>query len=315
VPSELAPLDLLDQLRIYELMNEAPPGELVRMASQNFFRLMGVCSHQLKPETLDLILSESLMLESEDSLLDFLKGEIDEVSVDLLRHVELSCLSKRKFQEFMALLSLETLTPGIWASIQSIRPKREGTSESHEFVLMFPFRGGYFDGIFAHLNRMTGGNCARRGTIHINGTNTYDGDLSVLFGDNDWSGYNYWEHSDVLNGWFRVDFKDRRVSVTHYAIHNSLTWNREQDFLRTWSLEGSNVDSDSDSNWTKIDYRRKDESLHGASKRQALFECNGDNNHAFRYIRLVQRGTSHDPKSYSFSISHLELFGTLIRAR
>jgi hypothetical protein len=320
IPSNLSPSNILHELRFYEKLGELPPVELIRFASANFYRLTEVLGHQLKPETLDLICSESsLVLETEDQLFEFLKGEICAQSIDLLGHVELCCLSDGKYDELMDLLDPSTLTPVIWSRIRSIRPDRSHRSESHKYIhappLKVPYESKAFDGIFAHLNRLAGGNCVEKGIIGAKDSDKYGRKLSVLFADSDWSGGNYWYHNNFLNGWFTVDFKDRRVSVTHYAIHNSLSYVREHHFLKTWTLEGSNLDSDSDSDWTKIDSRSNDETLHGASKLQGVFSCNGDTSHAFRYIRLVQRGASHDARYYHFAISQLELFGTLSPAK
>jgi hypothetical protein len=63
--------------------------------------------------------------------------------------------------------------------------------------------------------------------------------------------------------------------------------------------------------WTVIDSRVNDETLHGRDKVESLFTCNGDTKHGFRFIRLFQRGTSHDPRHYHFLISQLEFFGRL----
>jgi hypothetical protein len=270
----------------------------------------------LKPETLDLIFSESsLVLETEDQLFEFFRGEICEQSIDMLGHVEHCCLSDGKYDELMDLLDPSTLTPVIWSRIRSIRPDRSHRSESRKYIPAPPLKVAYeskaFDGIFAHLNRLAGGNCVEKGIIGAKDSNKYGGRLSVLFADSDWSDGNYWFHNNFLNGWFKVDFKDRRVSVTYYAIHISLTYVREYHFLKTWTLEGSNIDSKSDSDWTVIDSRTNDETLHGANKLQGVFSCNGDTIHSFRYIRLVQRGTSHDDRHYHFLISQFEIFGTL----
>jgi hypothetical protein len=251
-------------------------------------------------------------LETEDQLFEFLQGELGgEGSIDLLRHVEVCCLSEGKYDEFMNFLDPSTLTPGIWSRIRSIRPIRSFRSETHRYDCQFPYEGKNFDGIFAHLNRLAGGNCVENGIIGVEQSNICGGKLAVLFADSDWNGENYWFHDSVMNGWFKVDFKERRVSVTDYAIHNSLTHIQEHHFLKTWTLEGSNTDSDSDSEWTKIDSRTNDETLHGSTKLQGHFSCNGDTNHAFRYIRFVQRGTANHASYYHFLISQFEIFGRL----
>jgi hypothetical protein len=312
LPAEFTSSNMMEEFRFYEMAGEVPPVELVRFASQNFYRLTQVLANQLEPETLDLIFSETLLLTSEDQFFDFLKAEVCDRSIDLLRHVELCCLSESKYEEFMELLDPSALTPGIWARIRSIRPDRTHSSKVHQYGLQIPYVEKFFDGIFAHFSRIAGGNCVEKGVIAAKCSHNGGGDLSILFAANDWSGDRYWRHGSVLNGWFKVDFKGWRVSVTHYAIHNSVKWVQEHHFLKSWTLEGSNTDSDSDSDWTKIDSRTDDETLHGATKLQGVFYCNGDTTCAFRFIRLVQRGTSHDPKYYYFCISQIEIFGRLL---
>jgi general stress protein 26 len=136
---------------------------------------------------------------------------------------------------------------------------------------------------------------------------TIDGTLTILFDKSDWGRRNFWQNGDIKDGWFQVDFKDRRLVMTHYAIHNSVYWVRDVDFLRTWTVEGSNDEK----TWSVIDTRTNDETLHGKDKIQALFRCNGDTKQAFRFIRLYQRGVSHNLSSHRFLISHFEVFGLL----
>jgi hypothetical protein len=146
IPLDLSPSNLLHELSFYEKLGELPPVELLRFASANFYRLTEVLGHQLKPETLDLIFSEpSLVLKTEDQLFEFLKGELCDESIDLLRHVELCCLSDGKYDELMDLLDPSTLTPGIWSRIRSIRSDRSRRSESHDYRLVFAYSGKPFD--------------------------------------------------------------------------------------------------------------------------------------------------------------------------
>jgi hypothetical protein len=165
----------------------------------------------------------------------------------------------------------------------------------------------YFGGIFAELNRQTGGNCAVNGAIAATASNTCSGSLTILFNKSDWGQSSYCQHSNVKDGWFQVDFKSRRLVMTHYAIHNSVYRVGEYDFLKTWMVEGSHDEKVR----SVIDTRTNDETLHGKDKIQALFRCNGDTKQAFRFIRLYQRGVSHDSSSFYFLISQFEVFGLL----
>jgi hypothetical protein len=317
-PTELTTRNILGEFTFFESVNAPPPSELLQFARTHFYQLAEVFAGQLKPETLDLIFSQSLVLESEDAFFDFVKGEIEVGSIDLLQHVDLRYLSSSKVDEFLALLDLTTLTAGIWdrikSALRSIRadaPCRSSAARDRSWKMDFYSGRGYFDGIFAYLNRFWGGNCARNGIIEATSLKEAAGDLSVLFAASDWSDGNHWRASSTPNVWFKVDFKTRKVSVTHYAIHDCLTRNRDDETLKTWALEGSNSELNSDSAWTVIDSRRDDESLRGKEKLEALFECNGDTSQAFRYIRLIQRGPCHGVTAYDFSLSQFEIFGVL----
>jgi hypothetical protein len=191
----------------------------------------------------------------------------------------------------------------LYASIPSTRPS------IHTYRPLFEPGANHFEGIFAYLKRETGSNCAVNGTIEVSATKTCCGTLAALFDvtDRGGSSTSYWHHANVKDGWLQIDFKDRRLAMTHYALHNNLCYVREQDFLKTWTMEGSMTGEQ----WTVIDSRVNDERLHGKDKVEALFTCNGDTKHCFRFIRLFQRGTSHDPSSYKFLISQLEVFGHL----
>jgi hypothetical protein len=313
LPSELTPSNILEELKFYEMVGAVPAPELLRFASANFYRLTEIFSHQLKPQTLDLIFSVSLVVESEDAFFDFVKEEIGDGSLDLLRHVDLLYLSGEKIREFLSLLDLTTLTQGIWEriqfTVQSIRPDPLHTSPIHRYGTVYRPGANYFDGIFANFNRACSGNCAEKGIIEVTSSQTCCGKPTVIFADSDWSGSHQWHAGNVSSIWFKADFKSRRVAITHYAIHKCSTDCPDTDQLKTWAVEGSNSDSDSD--WTVIDGRRDDQSLYGKSTLQALFECNGDTVHEFRYIRLIQRGPCHNTTNLCFRISQFEIFGVL----
>jgi hypothetical protein len=208
-----------------------------------------------------------------------------------------------------------TLTQGIWeriqVALQSLHPDPLHTSPRHRSVTIYRPGPNYFDGLFANLNRACSGNCVKKRSIEGTGSPRCCGDLTVLFAASDWSGNSYWHPSNVSSMWFKVDFKNRKVSVMAYAIHKCLTRCGEKEILKTWAVEGSNSGSHSDSDWTVIDARSDDESLQVVANAQALFACNGDTAQAFRYIRLIQRGPCHNTNSRDFVISQFEVFGVL----
>jgi hypothetical protein len=256
------------------------------------------------------------LIDSEDSFFDFIKSEVEsrgEDFISLLSHVDLLCLSRWKMDEYLEIVNSNTLTLGIWERIGARLREAEFTplvrSVLHTSRRLRFIRPGcdHFDGIFSFLKQESGGNCLKNNTIAATASNTSGGALHYLFDKSDYGQTAYWQHGNVLNGYFEIDFKDRRLAMTHYSIHNSLDHVSEYHFLKTWTVEGSNDGKE----WTVIDSRRNEESLHGKDKVEVLFACNGDTQHEFRFIRLYQRGLSHDPQYYHFLISQFEVFGTL----
>jgi hypothetical protein len=210
--------------------------------------------------TLDRVLALQLVLWSEDWFFDRIKNTIEsrnESCLNLLSHVDLLCLSTRKMIEFLECIDYTMMSREIWchicARLQSDGFHRHTQSSIHEYISQIQIqpRSNIFDGIFAWLKKETGGNCAINGTIIATASNTCCGTLSVLFDTSDYSGSSYWHHNNAKDGYFQIDFKDRRLAMTHYAIHNNSHYVRERDFLKTWTVEGAN----SDLKWTVIDSR------------------------------------------------------------
>lgn len=312
-PDELTPMNILAELKFCEQFDFFSE-RVLQYAAENFVEIQDKVSLQFEIRTLDLIFAKPMILDSEDSFFDFIRNEIQnrgQGCLELLSHVDLRCLSAQKMTEFLELVDLETISPGIWERIcERLRSPDSHPchrSPTHEYAPSIQPGSDFFDGVFARLKRETGQNCALNGTIVATASNTHCGVLTILFDKSDWGQASYWHHDTVKDGWFQVDFKDRRLVMTHYAIHNSVYWVREHDFLKTWTVEGSNDGT----KWSVIDSRTNDGTLHGKDKVQALFKCNGDTNHAFRFIRLYQRGVSHDPSNYHFLISQFEVFGLL----
>jgi hypothetical protein len=301
-PDELNATNIMAELQFCEEFDQFGDGVL-DYAAQHFNEISPLLECQFTARTLDRILSRRLVLDSEDSLFDFIKNENEKrggAFFELLSRIDLRYLSMDKIAEFCNLIELRGISAGIWDRIRERLLWRECHTVIQPGI-------DYFDGVFANLKRKTGGNCAVNETITTSASNTHCGTLTILFDKSDWGQSSYWHHDNVKDGWFQVDLRRRRLMMTHYAIHNSVYWVREYDFLKTWTVEGSNDKKA----WFVIDSRRNDETLHGASKVQALFPCNGGERQAFRFIRLYQRGASHHPSCFHFLISQFEVFGLL----
>ena len=116
-----------------------------------------------------------------------------------------------------------------------------------------------WSGLIAHLTELCGGNVHEKGIVEI--TSSSDGN------EHCWDVVNYssnhnWYTNNVLNSWIQFDFKDRSVSVTHYALKS-----REHDSYTPlqWILSGS-MDGQ---RWTIIDIQNTEE-IKGSSKTNIL---------------------------------------------
>jgi hypothetical protein len=313
LPAEFTPLNIVAELQFFEQARSIPQA-LLEYASQHFTEISHLLHSQLKIETLNVIFAMPLVLHSEDLFFDFMKAEIEgrsEDCLDLTSHIDLECVLGQKAAKFLGLVGSTGVIPVIWKRICEQLQSRDShpiqRSATHQYSPLSQPGQGYFDGVLARLKRETHKNCATNGIIVATASHAHCGTLSILFDASDFGHNSYWHHGYVKDGYFKVDFKDRRLVMTHYAIHNSVYWEREHDFLKSWTVEGPNSGSD---DWTVIDRRTNDETLHGKDKVQAVFACNGDTRHTFQFIRLYQRRQSHDSSNCHCWISQFEVLGT-----
>jgi hypothetical protein len=245
--AEITNETIIQELILYQDFHEIPQ-PLLEHANKHFYQIMNLLPSQIKYKTLGLILSmDSLILETEDSLFDFIKQQIishDSSFLDFISHIDLSFLSSSRISEFLELISYNNLTPDIWSCISRrlqnplLFPLKH--SSTHQYCNLFIPKDDIFDGIFSSLNKLSGGNCATNGTISVKASNTHCGNLSIIFVKNDFGQNNFWHHDHIKDGYFEIDFLKRRISLSHYAIHNNLHYVREHDFFKTWTVEGSN---------------------------------------------------------------------------
>jgi hypothetical protein len=173
IGGELTLSNVVSKFHFYERYGEIPVG-LIEYASTHFFELKEVLFSELEVSTLDQIFRKGVVVESEDSLFEFIKREIENRTEDclsLLSHIELLYLTNCKMNEVVDFIETRGLTGCIWCKItellrfygsnRSIRPS------IHTSSVVFEPGTNHFDGIFAYLKRETGSNCAVNGTIAV----------------------------------------------------------------------------------------------------------------------------------------------------
>jgi hypothetical protein len=108
------------------------------------------------------------------------------------------------------------------------------------------------------------------------------------------------------NSWIQFDFKDRVVSLTHYALKSD--GNFSSHHLLEWTISGSN-DGNS---WIIVDCQ-KTQALNGRFITK-LFECSDKSSVSpfYRYLRLTQTGKNTSGGD-CLMLSNIEFFGSIVK--
>jgi hypothetical protein len=171
--------------------------------------------------------------------------------------------------------------------------------ETRFLVKDLPFDSSQaFEGILSHLSREGGGNVHTNGILSITTSgNGYNSCHQVV--DHDWT--EYWFSNDAPNSWIQFDFKNRRISPTHYTIKSD---NHGAYHLLKWSLDCSHDGT----SWVNLD-RRETNDLNGNHVVKS-YNCGSleSSSPFFRFIRLTQTGKNSSGRNH-LQLANLEVFG------
>jgi hypothetical protein len=107
--------------------------------------------------------------------------------------------------------------------------------------------------------------------------------------------------SICANSWICYDFKEMRISLSHYSIRSRRDANTYH--LRSWRLEGS-IDGQS---WTVLDLREDDRKLNSLG---AIATFAVSKSLKCRMIRILQQNKN-SSKTHGFIVNAIEFFGVL----
>jgi hypothetical protein len=163
-------------------------------------------------------------------------------------------------------------------------------------------------GIIAHLSTECGGNVHDRSVVEVTSSQACDGCQAKNAVDLRERSYFYSvsraKEEDIphtRNNWICIDFKERRVVATHYAIRS---YGGTPCHLKSWVVEAS----EDGQNWTQIDHREQDQELNGA---KVLRTFRVTEARPCRFLRLVQIGRNHRGDD-CLCVSAWEMFGSLL---
>lgn len=288
----------------------------IEFASLHFSEIPNSILSSFSLDVLHQILdSPALLIRNEGYLLDFIAEQIEtrgKQFISLLSHVKITQLTNNEMSFYLSMLDLDSIDAEIWEQLITRMLYEAPNNQSMKDFgfkdgVFLPSEGHEFDGLIHHLWDEYGENPIEEGVIKVMASSTLTGNVNNLFEYSDFSSFLCWNLRNELDGYVEVDFCDHRVNISHYSMRTPTDGGYDNDYPKTWSLEGSNDGI----RWKLLDKRINDESLHGEDL-TATFECENVTNESFRYIRLYQRGTSHFSGGYQsyMYISTLEFFGS-----
>lgn len=273
----------------------------------------------LDSEVLEEIISnESLRLNNEDSLFDFILSlyKDDQSYSNLFEYIQFSNISEDSLLSFIEIFEISNINEKIWNSIcDRLLP----TSSKNKKLNMYRYlpeyiefkytKGKDLNGILHHLSKETEGNIHDKGIIQI----TSNSVLSHLYHPKnlvDFHEKNYYHSKDDGNAFVCFDFIDKLVQLSSYSIksmHNKFHYSQ----LKNWVIEVSNDNK----NWKIIDNHVNDPALDEPGI-VYNFTINKKNIDFYRFIRIRQTGNSWDPReNHNFiGFYFIEFFGKLIES-
>ncbi|KAK8880719.1 hypothetical protein M9Y10_003406 [Tritrichomonas musculus] len=273
----------------------------------------------LSVDTLMLILkNDQLKLKNEDQLLKFInKLYSNDVNYSILYETVLyTNVSSEEMIEFVSLFDASEMSYEMWKGLskrlcQEIDKKEENLdtlnndkSRYIEVGKLFEYtEDKVFKGIFNYFQTETNGQIEKE--IDFTSSSLYSISYPpknvALFDDKN----SLFISQDVAGSWICFDFKDHRVTPTHYTMR-SYCWSENNWHPRNWVVEGSCDNS----KWEIIDDEKECSLVRGSSLVHT-FKMNQPKSEKFKYIKLRATGPNWYNNNY-FAFESLELYGWVI---
>ena len=298
--SQITIENVIDRLILKDNLSMDPESEMEFLA-ERFPDVSSICNiletigHDLSSE---LLSRSDLRIIDEDWLLETILSCGDDYT-DLLQFVECQYLSKQGISRYIENIHLEEINRGMWSSIcKRLRhsSKAQDSKRAIKSLQKFIFdKNKPFDGIVKFVHDTLG-----------------ESDISVTTSSPSWSKpkrllnestETFVDTLDEPNSWISLDFKDRTVSVTDYAIMSNTSYGA-RSVLREWALEGSNDNT----HRVQIDSQKTHRLLLPSSFAAYHVQRRAE---SFRYIRIRQTGHASD-NTHILLLTRFELFGYII---
>lgn len=326
-PDEFTVSNIFQVLKFYEL-HTVSSNRAIEFAAKNFEKIDKNQLKKLNHQILRSIVSNrKLVLENEDSLLNFIlslyenmsENDLENVSIkesvaELLESVCFENLSSNAFQKFVNEFDASYMTSPLLRQISysfKFKQKEQDFELNNQSL-------GRFHGIIFSLTKKCGGNVHEKGIIEIKGTSIRnDPTLQPKVAADLFDLQSCFHSRNELNSTLTYDFKNYRVIPTSYSIRTNPWGGKGHYHMMSWVLEGSNDEN----NWIILDRKVEDKSLDMINN-ENTFKCNlvsngdGKNNAvSFRFLRIRNTGPnsgSNQALNNVMNIGALEFFGKLI---
>jgi hypothetical protein len=280
-----------------------------RMPSAPLVCFGATAHHGLKMQGRNILRLSSLRVVSEDWLLEKI-FELGQSHLTLIGDIRFEYLSPRGIDLFFERISIfemdDRMLQQLW-----IRSRHRIVYSPTDIVcddgrysdLVCRSPDSPWSGLIAHLGRLCEGNVHTQGFMNISCSSTCQNQCWDVV-NYDWN--NYWYTGNSPNSWIQFDFKDRVVSLTHYALKSD---GNNAHHLVEWTVQGS-IDGIS---WTDLD-RRHTQELNNTSVTK-IFSCNVpfSQPHFYRFIQLMQNGKN-GSGSDNLMLGNFECFGSMVTA-
>ena len=171
------------------------------------------------------------------------------------------------------------------------------------------FKNDQLCGIISYLKKKYGDDLEKKGVLNLSDAKTssrypmerlfmYDPDHINDEYQNQWYGVTH--QSD---GWFEIDFKEKKINLTSYTIRSSIYGPNRYCKPKSWRIAGSNDRT----HWDVLNHQIDNSSLNGRYL-QNHFTCENNHNY-YRYIRYIQEDSWNKEFIYNICITCIELFG------
>jgi hypothetical protein len=256
-----------------------------------------------------ILQSDSLRILNEDWLLEFIL-QLGADHLKLLGDVRFEYLSLASIDLFFEQIHPTDVDDRIWhqlwvrfRSSMVFNLKEIAWNRCTGYAVRSPETP--WSGLICHLTELCGGNVHDGGFVDVtsSSTSTSSNHCSAVVnhGTTD-----FWSTKDVKGSWIKLDFKQRLVSLTHYALTSA---DRDYDHPLQWTLDASKDGYQ----WTVLD-RQVTADLKGRSHAK-IFPCaeGAAPGKFWRYIRLSQT-SANSTNNHVLQLEAVEVFGSIVHA-